>query len=69
MVSDMKATLPQLPLFNWQLEYAPHWEGRNDGCLNDILFRPGPEDVLIIDGIRAPFGVHLARAARKETLQ
>lgn len=59
----MLRTLPQLPPFNWQVEYAPHWEGRNDGCLNDILFKPGPDDVLIIDGIRAPFREHLARAA------
>lgn len=73
MVSDMQRTVPTLPAFDWQREYAPLWEGRNDGSLNDILFRPGPEDVLIIDGIRAPFHEHLARAymeaARKGTIQ
>jgi hypothetical protein len=73
MVSDMQQTVPQLPPFNWQREYAPLWEGRNEGHLNDILFGPGPNDVLTIDGIRAPFKDHLARAymntARKGTIQ
>lgn len=73
MVSDMQQTVPTLPPFNWQKEYAPLWEGNNDGRLNDILFRPGPDDILTIDGIRAPFKDHLARAymtaARKGTIQ
>jgi hypothetical protein len=70
MVSkDVVRQLDRITAFNWQRDYAPLWEGRNEGHLNDILFRPGPDDILTIDGIRAPFSVHLARAARKGTVQ
>jgi hypothetical protein len=70
MVSkDVVRQLDRITAFNWQRDYAPLWEGRNEGHLNDILFRPGPDDILTIDGLRAPFSVHLARAARKGTVQ
>lgn len=62
MVSEMRRTLPQLPPFNWQREYAHLWEGRNEGHLNDILFGPGPEDVLMIDGVRDTWQHHQQNA-------
>lgn len=70
MVSDLRHELPALPpAFVWERDYAGLWEGRNEGHLNDILFRPGPDDVITIDGFRAPFREHLARVARKGTMQ
>lgn len=65
MASEIVASLPSPKPFNWAREYGPLWTGSD--C-TAFWLAPGPDDVLEIDGIRAPLKDHQSGAARMRAL-
>jgi hypothetical protein len=52
------------PTFDWQRDYAQFWSG-NDGSFEDLVFGPGPDDLVIIDGVRVKYKHHLDGTAKE----
>lgn len=55
MVNEMRANMPPPQPFNWELEYGPLWSGSNDTA---FWLAPEPDDIICIDGVRAPLREH-----------
>lgn len=62
MASEVAASLPPPKKFNWEREYGPLWSGDSDTA---FWLAPGPEDVLMIDGVRAPLRDHQSGNAKR----
>jgi hypothetical protein len=69
-VSDLLGTMPELPPFSWEREYARHWEGRFDDSLNAFFFAPGPDDLFTVKyahgTVTAPLRDHQSGKAERD---
>lgn len=62
MVNEVRASLPPPEPFVWERTYGPLWSGDGDSA---FWLAPEPDDVLMIDGIRAPMREHIDGSAKR----